>query len=314
MPDDATPARGTIGEPVPHSLPRIRWWLAPTVTAVALVTVFVAIHAAGWFPPRPLIYTGPPGPQPTSAAALGWWASFPVDASPRPLVLAGPDILDPATGFPDGDSKVAYLTGKYQLRTTLPAGPATVDGQRILSAAGALAALRGAGSTGPSVSTPLTITVVRLETATFATDRGPRTLPAWSFRFAGVAGPARVLAVPAADRWPHSGMPAAGGPEAGVTLSADGSKVTLSFVGMAAGTEPCQADYTADVSQGSTAVSVSVRELPNPNNRNVQCDGVGVNRTITVSLRPPLGNRVLIDAHGAPLPANDPQRFPPKGR
>jgi hypothetical protein len=313
MPDDARPDRVTIGEPVRTSRPGHRplRWLVPLAAAVVLVTVFAVLASVGWNSRSGKAATGTPG----DSTALGRWASFPVGASARPLVLTGSDILDPVAGFPGGDSKLAYLSGSYQLQTTLPAGPATVAGQRILSAADALAELRRAGGSGPAVPTPLAITAVRLGTATFATDRGPRALPAWSFRFAGVAAPTQVLAVPAADRWPHPGMPTAGsGPETGVTISADGLGVTLSFVGMAAGTGPCEAEYTADVSQSSTAVSVSIRELANPNNRNVNCEAVGFRRTVTVSLQPPLGNRVLIDANGAPLPVGNPPQFQPKAR
>jgi hypothetical protein len=314
MPDDAMLELVSIGEPVRNGRPgrrRIRW-LVPIAVAAVLVTVFAVIAMVGRSSRHPKATTGAPG----SSTALGWWASFPVDASPRPLVLTGSAIIDPAGGFPVDDSKLAYVSGSFRLTTALPAGPVTVHGQRIGSAEDALAELRKAGSPGPPVSTPpLAITAVRLDTATFSTDRGPRTLPAWSFRFAGVAEPGRVLAVPAADRWPHPGMPTgSSGPETGATLSADASLATLSFVGMAAGTGPCQANYAADVTQSSTAVSVSVRELANPNNRNVQCDAVGFRRALTVTLQPPLGNRVLIDAHGTPLPDSDPLPFQPKTR
>lgn len=309
MSNDAMQVPGSIGKRAENGR---RWrWLVPTVAAVVLVTVFAVIASVGWNSRARRASTGTPG----GSAALARWASFPVQASPRPLVLTGPAILDPASGFPADDSKLAYVSGAYQLKTTLPTGPATVDGQRIVSAADALAVLRGAAGSGPSVPTPLAITEVRLGTATFSTDRGLRILPAWSFRFAGVAEAAQVLAVPAADRWPRPGMPtASSGPDSGVTISADGTKVTLAFLGWAAGTGPCQGEYAADVSQSAHAVSVSARELPNPNNRNVDCDAVGHIRTLTVTLQPPLGNRVLVDTNGAPLPENGPLQLPPKPR
>lgn len=276
-------------------------WLSPILAAVVVVALFAAI---GWRLHDTGSSTGSAG---NPASPLGWWANFPIDASPRPLVLTGPEIVDPAGGFPDGDAKLAYISGSFVLRATLPAKPPIVRGQRLSTAAEALAELRGAGSgkqAGPTPA-PLAITAARLDTAPFSTDRGTRTLPAWSFRFAGVAGPAFVLAVPPADRWPHPGMPTGdvGGPTS-VTVSADGTRATLSFIGPAAGTEPCEAEYAADVSQGKTAVAISLRQLSSPHKLtapNIVCAGGGFSRTVTVSLQPPLGNRVLVDSRGVAL-------------
>ena len=145
--------------------------------------------------------------EPGEPAALELWASFPVDAVPRPLVLTGPDILNPASGFTGGEDKWAYISGSFELRTTLPIAPVTVAGQLLSSAAEALAEFRSEDGTEEPGTTSLAITGVELSTGTFSTDRGVRELPAWSFRFDGVAEPALVLAIPAADRWPRPGMP-----------------------------------------------------------------------------------------------------------
>jgi hypothetical protein len=287
-------------------------WLAPMVAAVVVVAVFGVIATVGWS--RHHTGNAAPGNTSGSSATLGLWASFPVDAVPRPLVLTGPDVLDPASGFGSGNGKLAFISGDFELRTTLPVAPVTVKGQRISSAAEALAELRGEG-TKPPEATPLAITGVGLSIGTFPTDRGARELPAWSFRFAGVAEPALVLAISPADRWPRPGMPTNDGPPAGATISADGTKATVSFLGAAAGTGPCQAEYAADVRQARTSVLVSIRQLPHPKDSPdpkptdngdpaTMCAAVGYTRTVTVNLQPPLGNRVLIDAHGAPLPVH----------
>ena len=249
-----------------------------------------------------------------SSAVLGLWASFPVDAVPRPLVLTGPNVLGPASGFASGEDKWAFISGDFELRTSLPAGPMDVGGQQLSSAAEALAELRSEGGATEPESTPLAITGVEPSTGTFSTDRGIRELPAWSFRVDRLAEPVLVLAISAADRWPRPGMPTHDGRQ-GASISGDGAEVTLSFSGAAAGTAPWQAEYAADVRQSRTAVVVSARRLPNPaGNPNpnpsdkggpvrVRADG-GHRRTVTVNLQPPLGNRVLIDSHGAPLPAH----------
>lgn len=269
-------------------------WLAPVIAAAVLIAVFASIAVHG-FGHRG---TGSGGP-------LGMWADFPVNASPRPLVLTGPEILDPVNGFtPDGDAKLAYIYGEFELKTTLPTGPSTANGQPVITAAQALAVLRSQGDGKKPAAKPVQITAVSLGTGSFSTDRGRRTLPAWTFRFAGVTNPAMVLAIPQTDRWPLADMPKNDGGEDGVSISRDGSQITLSFVGAEAGTGPCQAEYTADVTESSTAVLISTpRELPHHGSGQGSCDGVGYTRQVTVTLHSPLGNRVVINSHGVPLAA-----------
>jgi hypothetical protein len=300
-------------EPAVQGRPRqLRRWLAPALAAAAVVTAFVgiAVVKAGHHPP-----VGNPGPaavstaQPDPSAALQLWAGFPVTASPRPLVLTGPAVIDPTSGFAGGPDKLAYASGSFDLRTELPAAPAAVDGQPIMSAAQAFAALRGSGSGSQQSAPALVISGVTLGTGTFSTDRGPRSLPAWIFRFAAVADPAAVLAIPTADRWPRPGMPTSNGNLTGVSISGDGTQVSLTFVGAAPGSGPCDAEYTADVSQSATALAISVRQQPKPSLPSstdgpaMGCDLIGYQRTLTVTLQPPLGNRVLVDSQGAPIPA-----------
>jgi hypothetical protein len=280
---------------------RRKRWLVPLIAAVVVVLAVAAIAAIGWRSHRGTASAGAP-------AALRWWANFPVDASPRPLVLTGDDTVDPK-GFATENPNMVH-SGRFQLRATLPAGPGTVNGQPVRSAADALAELRSVGVTVPIGSAPLTITAVRLDTATFWTDRGSRKQLAWSFRFAGAAEPAYVLAVPPADRWPRPGMPTRDlGTAIGATVSADGTRATLTFIGAAAGTGPCEAEYAADVVQSRTAVSISERALPNSNDKpGVACNLAGYFRTVTATLRPPLGNRVLVNSYGAAL---GPPSLPP---
>jgi hypothetical protein len=248
--------------------------------------------------------------QPT-AEALSLWKDFPAQSSPRPLVLTGPAIDDPATGFPDGDDKEAYISGHFTVATTLPGGSPSWQQQPLITADQALAQLRDSGQEmTPPTSASLSITAVTLGTATFSTDRGQRSLPAWVFRFAGVHYPASVLAIAPTNRWPKTPPPSQDGERLTARISPGGDTVTITFFGAAAGTGPCDAQYAADIAQSSTAVAVSVRELPAATSQPAPsgdvamgCADVGYRRELTVRLTPALAGRVLIDSYGAPIPA-----------
>jgi len=278
-------------------------WFAPLSAAAAVVLLVLGVvlatdHYGGSKPA-----TGPTSiPSDIEPSALTLWAGFPVNASPRPLVLTGPAINDPSSGFPNGPDKIAYIVGNFDLGVALSA-PAQTSGEQLATAASALEMLRGTRTGGPPTDARLTITDVHLGTSTFSTDRGQRTLPAWIFAFAGVADPASVLAVPAADRWPHAGTPPLTSNLNGATIVGSGHEVIVSFVGSPPGSGPCEAEYTADVGQSATAVAISVRKLPNPNSTpTTMCTQVGYQRMVTVTLTSALGNRVVVDSKGAPIP------------
>jgi hypothetical protein len=60
------------------------------------------------------------------AGALSLWRAFPVDETPRPIVPLGEGIrLDPSGGFRTVAQKIAYLEGRFALRTALPPGSAS---------------------------------------------------------------------------------------------------------------------------------------------------------------------------------------------
>ena len=69
----------------------------------------------------------------------------------------------------------------------------------------------------------------------------------------------------------------------------------MDFTGAAAGTGPCTADYTIDQLASDTAVAVSVQEHPHGTGSEI-CLLMGYSRTKTVTLREPLGARVLVNA------------------
>jgi len=251
---------------------------------------------------------GTPTPTGPGSPATDLWRPFPVTADPRPIVMAGPSILEPADAYPSADAKTAFYNGSFVLRADLPSGPDSENGFPLVSAESALHSLRASGaSQGPAApgtaQPPLEIVGVRLGEAEFGTDRGYRTLPAWLFQLGGMASPAAVLAVasPALYRPPVAGYSTVGHVEAG---GAAGSRTfVLHFVGAQSGTGPCSADYVADVVEAPWAVSVAVQKEPSAGPTGpVACYTVGYTRQLLVTLDQPLGNRVLVDDKGELLP------------
>src|SRR6185437_5258865 len=112
---------------------------------------------------------------------LSLWNDSPAGSSPRPLVLAGPEIIDPTSGFRNGDDNDAYDAGNFTVAGALPDKVPTWHQQSLITAAQALADLRDTKPGTPPTSASLTITAARLGTATFVTDRGQLALPAWQF-------------------------------------------------------------------------------------------------------------------------------------
>src|SRR5215469_7573415 len=76
------------------------------------------------------------------------WSAFPAGASPRPLILAGPRVADPRSGFPTGAAKLAYLEGAFDLPATLPSGPVAAAGFPLITSRAAARALRSVAAKG----------------------------------------------------------------------------------------------------------------------------------------------------------------------
>jgi len=226
---------------------------------------------------------------------LRTWSAFPAGATPRPLVLTGPPVADPASGFLNGDAKLAYLEGAINLPATLPSGPAAAAGFPLITAQQATQILRSVAAKGPPVTARLTVTGVHLGTAVFDTDRGQQQLPAWLFGLAGVRDPVGVLAVAASRRFAPPGRPANGHPFVDdAWLGRGGRTLTVRFTGAASGTGSCTASYSVTQAASGTAVAVAVKE--HAHGGSVTCAAVGYTRQVTVALAAPLGDRVLVDA------------------
>jgi hypothetical protein len=241
--------------------------------------------------------------------ALQLWAAFPVTASPRPLVIApgaGGSPDGPHGVYGDANVKEALLGGAFDRPAHLPAAPATVGGYPIISADKAFDLLDP--HPGAIAGIRLTLTEARLGTASFGTDRGARTLPAWLFSFARVDGPIPVLAVAPAARWFPSALAGRNGDpsSAGAVVGPDHRTLTISFIGGQSSTGPCGMRYEVTVTESRTAVMVtrmSYHSNSYTNDPTMACPLIGFLRTASAVLKTPLGARVLVDDQGFPMGA-----------
>ena len=241
----------------------------------------------------------PPTGNPT--AALAKWQAFPATADPRPLILTRGTVIDPANGFRTDEDKLAYLAGEFELATKTPAAPARSAGYAIVGVKAALDRLRATGSSQPAAR-PLRIVKASLAQASFGTDRGPRSLPAWRFELDGVTDPVFVLAVDNKHLW-RSAAPIPGGVDQQAILRGDGRSVSFSFYGSPPGPPPCGADYTAEVVESRTAVVVTPRQISAQGGPSeAACPAIAARRSVTVQLAAPLGARVLLTPDGSPIP------------
>ena len=82
--------------------------------------------------------TTTPPPSAADLAALAEWAGFPVDGSPRPLILLDDPVLGPATGFPTTAARDALSAGSIGDPPAFPMSPPVADGYPVVDAAHAV--------------------------------------------------------------------------------------------------------------------------------------------------------------------------------
>jgi hypothetical protein len=212
-------------------------------------------------------------------AALTLWVDFPVDETPRPLVINDGGVAFDGS-FPDEDSKLAFVSGTVVSEIDL--APGVLD---------ALAPHR-------QVFDVPAVRVVAAERGVdeFGTDRGPRALPSWRVRIADIAEPFRVLDPTVRSWWPSPRVPrGAGG--AAAWIAADDITLTYRF----AGPQKSIMHYRdADVHESPTALIIEpVEEWQVPPGTAIEL--VALERQVTLHLAAPLGNRALINRLGQPL-------------
>jgi hypothetical protein len=230
--------------------------------------------------------------QRSPSAALALWRGFPVHAMPRPIVPLGEGlVLEPVSGFHTGEQKLAYLEGRFALGAALPPGATRAYGR-----------LRAHARDQHADVPPLTITAVRLGSATFDTDRGRRRLPAWNFSFRDVDAPASVLALDAPKVFVPPPLRRLGpaGPgnsiEDSAKSAASGRSITISFPGAPAGTGPCEANYRASAVGDPRAVAFTITTIATPVGPGQACPALAVTRSVVLHLTRPLRARVLVSA------------------
>ena len=236
-------------------------------------------------------------------AALKHWASFPVNAVIRPVVVnAGQNVSDPEL---PGAGEDAFNAGAITLPRTLPSGPARIGSYSLISAAHAAAELKSRHGPGPKPATRLTVTRVHLGADIYGTDRGRQALPAWRFSLRGVKRTADVLAVAADQRYWPAGLKEVDTPVSASQPGRSGLVLTLTTIGAPVGTGPCQATYS--VRQRSSAQAVAVDVVAKEDDHGQSCGASGVQIALRVTLSAPLGSRVLVDADtSAPIPVTQP--------
>ncbi len=277
-----------------------RKWLTGLAIAAAIAAVGADVIASSATASSDPSRSGSDGR--AAQEALAMWKGFPASARPRPVIVAGEgSVLAPVGGFSTGASKMAFLDGRYVLKARLPAPLSRFDGYQVISAAAGYRLLRSDVSPTPDRGrVRLSIRGVRLGRAVFETDRGRSDLPAWQFFLAGVADPADVLAIASSDLYatPRLRKLAAGvgdSEDESATVSPNGKRLTVSFIGAQAGTKPCDASYGASALADRNAVVVTITTTSSPAvPAGEACDLVGYRRTAVIDLAKPLGGRVLV--------------------
>ncbi|MCA1223147.1 hypothetical protein [Streptomyces sp. 8L] len=221
----------------------------------------------------------------------------------------------PESGWRSEEDKQAYKNHNFVLRGHLPgAAPAQgkvdwVTGDALTRPQwGAMKAYESF-ATDRAVGSRLAVTGARLGRTTIETSRGKATVPAWLFTLDGYSTPlVRVAVVPSElPKSPIGAVPqgASGGLRslAGLKQTApDGRSLTVGATHGACDDGPV---VNALETEASVVLYASVK-----NPRNSPCTDVMAERNMTVELRRPLGDRVVLDAlTGRPVPfgmPNDP--------
>lgn len=288
----------------PPNRRRLRRALLGTVLALGCLLGLGLALADNAPPPR--LLADPAGretPPLNPAQALAPWVDFPIAAATRPIVVFEPVQYLPAMNTAPKDS--AFYRGLWELPDALPASAERLDGYPIQPAREAIAELRRAvrgdssGGVHPDAA-PVEITDVRLTRRTFQTDRGRVTLPAWTIVFGrALIAPAVVLA---ADGPGIFVPPVPADAKGNATVSPDGKRLTYSFLGSAPGKGNCHAEYTPVFLESGHAIAIGAMEHPGGRGDAAACTLGRYERTVTVALAKPLGNRVVVSyTYGAPL-------------
>ncbi|WP_406037368.1 hypothetical protein OG799_22730 [Micromonospora sp. NBC_00898] len=220
---------------------------------------------------------------------------------------------EPATG----DYKETLSAGLVEAASTLPGVPeaagsivwatGTSQDVRLISADEALAQLRAAATGDCSGCAPLKVTGARLTTVTVPTTRGLATVPAWEYtldrtavRLARAAVDPSAIVRVTPPPWdadhPHEGLAIES-----ATTTTTSRELTVTFTGAPGpSSKPCGVDYGAEAAESDLAVVVIVIEYRHAEDE--ACPAVGAQRSTTVELSRPLGERAVLEVkQGLPV-------------
>ncbi|MFJ2746033.1 hypothetical protein ACIO3O_40960 [Streptomyces sp. NPDC087440] len=220
----------------------------------------------------------------------------------------------PEGAFRSGTDKDAHLSGRYVATVPLPTRlprtevrwpDGTTGHVSTLTARQTLDLLGEKAEQVPPAEGTLRVTGVRLAASKVATSRGTARVPAWEFTVAGYDRPFRRPAVTASvipkspiapvERETYAQMPV----ETLKSVSDDGRSVTVLVPHGA-----CDGGGTADVLETGAAVVLAGFVLPRKDGGSLDgpCTANRLLATVTVRLKRPLGERVLLDSlRGVPV-------------
>ena len=302
----------------------MRTYTSRTKTRRALVLALTtALFAAGCGSgPAGDIGTPKPRDQDTSSPTAGrarqvadaWDGSKSAEAWRRGYYPMGEAAPPPDGGFHSAADRRAHQLENYVLDGELPA-TAPKEGQAKWAGGGSLTRpLMDARQTYAalnrfveSAAPHLTVTGAKLGEMTIATSRGPATVPAWLFTLEGYDRPLKRVALRPSKlpRSPIGGIGAVPTTELTwlprlVEVSGDGRTVTVLANHGSCDDGP---RVKALETHGSVVLSATMAGME----QDLPCDAAMRFKKVTVELRQPLGDRVLLDAYtGRPVPYNEP--------
>ncbi|MFF3415880.1 hypothetical protein ACFYW9_14460 [Streptomyces sp. NPDC002698] len=251
--------------------------------------------------------------------AAAWEGSETARAWYQDYYLLGDPVQLPDGAFHNDADKRAYAAQNFDLRTPLPDAPKKpgrirwTDGEALsfplTSARAAYDKLDRGENPGPA----LTVTGARLGDMTVLTSRGKATVPAWLFTVKGYDTPLKRVAVtpPKPLRFPIGAVQQETDelvPLYGLnTVARDGRTLTV-----LAKHGACDDGPAVDVleAEGSVVLSASIRGTSDG-----PCTSQALAKKVTVKLRRPVGERILLDAFtGRPVPYEEPYSASPKSR
>lgn len=209
------------------------------------------------------------------------WRDFPVERTPRPVVLLDLPVHIGDEGFVDGDAKLSWMSAAIDTTVPLP------DGIINLITGGR-----------PRRAAPGTLTIADVERCDeeFWCDRGPRRLPAYRLDISGLRQPCIIIDPTLDCWWPvHNDPGRAHGALDHATINDD--DLTLNFPAFGG---ILTLFHRAEFIEYPTCVVGRAITSERPScGRAVRA--VGIRAKVTAQLNTPLGGRVLLREDGEPV-------------